>query len=73
MMSKQVSRRLSQIEIVQPLERGHLFLVEINEEEFAIFDEARPLKPPAGLADEENGLSFVELDGVDLGIHLHRN
>lgn len=72
MISKQVSRRLSQIEIVQSLERSHLFLVEIDEEEFTIFDEARPLEPPAGRADEENGLSFVELDGVDLGFRLHR-
>lgn len=73
MTSKQVSRRLSQIEIVQSLERGHLLLIEIDEEEFTIFDEARPLEPSAGRADEEKGLSFVELDGVDLGIRVHRN
>ena len=73
MMSKLVSCRLSQIEIVQSLERGHLFLVELDEEELAIFDKARTLEPSAGRADEENGLSFVELHGVDLGIRLHRN
>jgi len=50
-----------------------LLLIEIDEEEFTIFDEARPLEPSAGRADEEKGLSFVELDGVDLGIRVHRN
>ncbi len=63
--------RLSQIEIVQSLERGHLLVVEVHEEELAIFNEARPLEPPAGRADEENGLSLLELDGMDLGIRLH--
>jgi len=53
------------------LERGHLFRIEIDEEELAILDEARPLEPPAGRTDEENGLSFVKLDGMDLGIRVH--
>lgn len=50
-----------------------MFRIEIDEEELAILDEARPLEPPAGRTDEENGLSFVELDGMDLGIRLHGN
>jgi hypothetical protein len=48
-----------------------LFLIEIDEEELAIFDQARPLEPPASGADEEKGLPFVKLDGMDLGIRLH--
>jgi len=48
-----------------------LFLIEIDEEELTIFDEARPLESPAGGADEENDLSFVKLDGMDLGSRVH--
>jgi hypothetical protein len=48
-----------------------LFFVEVDEEKLAIFDEARPLEPPAGGADEEKGLPFVKLDGMDLGIRVH--
>lgn len=67
---KSIRASRSQVHIVQELERFHLFLAEVDQEELVVLDHAGPLETPAGGTDEEDGLAFVELDHVDFGVGL---
>ena len=64
---------LLQVQLVQNLERLHLFVAEVDQVELAVSDETGALEAATGRADREDGGSFFEPDQMDLGVRLDRD